>query len=750
MNAIQANGFMHVTTPPPPQMKISVLPAVIMALATAASLPAQTKSPRTSSGPEIQESDIVALDVFSVSAEESSGYGVSTSTSATKLAMPIKDIPQSINIVTADFLKDTFAVNLSDAVKYVPNVSKRAMHVVNALLVRGFIVQNHFQDGFRVLPSDADLSNIDRIEIIKGPASATTGRGEAGGAVNYVTKHALSNRKLEVSTTFGSFNFYRAVADATGPLNEQKNLRYRFIAAYQDNDTYKPFEHIRKLSFFPRFEWDLSENTQVTVSSTISSIKTPGQSAGLFITSRTSGNPAGLVDQFTKREAFLGEKWEGREINLNWSMATITHRFNDVFTARQGLQFGSSSTLSYWAVPNPRVSLQAGTGNLLINRDYREFKNTDTQYYAVGDLVAQYSFLGGNHSTLIGYEYGQLRGNSLTMLSPLAPINYTNPVYGARPTAISLSNVFERTTRTLGFPVQQQSSFFNGMIKVMAGVRFDNAEAVTDYSYSPGGLTVVKNPWDKYTASDRYGITFSPREWISFYAVQSSDAAPTETINKYNVTFDAGDPRNGQTITGARTGELKEYGLKAELLGGRLSATVSVFDMKRSGQALNITRIDPQSGRVYSELFFSEGEISKGVEVQLFGSLTKQIEFIASYADTQTSNQISTGKVYISSVPAYEFSAFVKYSFNKHGKDGFSARIGYIKFGEMWGATENLFKVPEQSKMDVGVSYKYGRFNFDLQVNNVLDDRFIEAAPLVNVLAETFPRQVFGSVTYAF
>lgn len=146
-------------------------------------------------------------------------------------------------------------------------------------------------------------------------------------------------------------------------------------------------------------------------------------------------------------------------------------------------------------------------------------------------------------------------------------------------------------------------------------------------------------------------------------------------------------------------------------------------------------------------MFFSEGEQAKGFEVQVFGSITKQMEVVASYADTKTSNIIATGKVFMSSVPRTEYRAAVKYSFHAPGQDGFSVRAGYVKFGEMWGAVDDIMRIPPQSRADVGIGYAWKRYTFDLQVNNVFDDCFIEAMAFSTGVNYAPPRQIFAGLS---
>jgi iron complex outermembrane recepter protein len=720
--------------------------SVLAALAFAPLLQAQALP--NAPGPDSAREEPILLNVFRVTAKDDAGYGVSTSTSATRLATPLKDIPQAINIVTSAFLKDTGSVTLSDATRYIPGVSKRGVGAIpNQMFVRGFVVENLFRDGFR-MPSRytrTDLANVARIEVIKGPASAVSGRGEVGGAINFITKRPLRISQHEVTASYGSYNFYRVETDSTGPLNATGSVRYRMIAAYQDNDAEQPDNHSRILAFYPTLEWDITPKTQVSFEMSLLKNKGPQTNGtGLFISSRTAGHPAGVKDEITRREFSISEPWEHLSDAPFTGLMTLTHKFNNVFSLRQGVQFGSTTVARYFASPSQRVTLAPGTGDILISRGLRDQRDHFDNHFLQGDLVAQYEFLGGHHTTLVGYEYGSIKLDAITLTGNVTSINYTNPVYGALPTSVTLQSSLLQTTENIGFPIQHQANFFKGVVKLMGGIRYDK---ISDNIRFTGGVGANTNNPGEYIGSPRYGLTISPVKWLSIYGVHSEDKQQSTTTAKYSL-LKPGDPRINETLTGARNGVLNEAGIKAELLDGKLSFTASYFHLRRLNQRLNISRV-ANDGTQYSENILS-AESVRGYEMQVFGSITQRLDLVASYASSDTYNLLATGPAFITSIPEYEFSAFFNYRFHEAERDGFSIRAGYKKIGPMWGAVDNFFKLPEQDKADAGITYKRGRYQYSLQVNNLFDDTFIESAPVVTVVSYTPARQITGSLRVSF
>lgn len=726
-----------------PSKHLALCGLLILAVAHAQTAP----TPPSSSASSNPAGEPLKLDVFRVQAVEDTGYKVSTATSATKFATPLKDIPQSIKIITADFLQDTNSFGVSDSMRYVSNVSKRTTtHQPNTLIIRGFVVSNLFQDGFLVAESNRDLANVARIEVIKGPASATIGRGEVGGAVNYVTKQPLGKAQATLNAVYGSFDFKRVVGDVTGPLNESGSMRYRAIGVWQDNDGWREHEHYRKQILYPSFSWDITDRTQLNVTAVALKTESPGTGAGIWITRKTPGNPAGLPEGPTDRDLDIGEKWDYRYDQEFSTLVSLIHSFNDVLSYRQGFQAGNRLTYYKRAQGSVRVSIDPVSRDLIMARNMVSYDEDRDDYRTQGDLVAKYDLLGGQHYTLVGFEWARSKRNSLNTIGSLTPINLTNPVYGALPTNVTVSSQVTNTAENFGFPLQHQSAFLDGRLKLAAGVRYDKARARTQFHHIVRADNV--RPYGSYTASPRYGITFEPVKWATVYAVRSVDKQPTAISLRYNL-LPASDPRSLETFSGARNGTLDEVGVKSELLGGRVSLTAAAFRMTRVNQVFNIIRTNPD-GSIYNEFFLSSGELVKGVEIEAFGQITSRCDFVLSFARSKATTAAPTGTLFLTSIPDNSISGFLTYRFHDAGQSGFSVFAGYSRIGRMWGTADNLFSLPAQDKADFGIGYRTRKIDYKIQATNVFDDHFIEAAPASTVIAWTAPRMIYASVTYRF
>jgi iron complex outermembrane receptor protein len=164
----------------------------------------------------------------------SESYVVTAAATATKTDTPILDIPQSIQVVPQPVIEDQQPLTLSGILRNVSGFSQTRtdFEVFRSFKLRGFDVLDTTTDGLRNTDSlniQADgLANIERVEVVKGPASALYGRGSIGGGINIVTKKPLPDSHRDISLNVGSFNHIQTTADLTGPLNKSKSIRYRF------------------------------------------------------------------------------------------------------------------------------------------------------------------------------------------------------------------------------------------------------------------------------------------------------------------------------------------------------------------------------------------------------------------------------------------------------------------------------------------------------------------------------------------
>jgi iron complex outermembrane receptor protein len=198
-----------------------------------------------------EEPTALELDAISVISDYESptgpvkGYRATRSSSATKTDTAIRDIPQAISVVPASVLKDLGSTSVERALDFAGGVSKQNNFgglTLYEYSVRGFTTSEFYKDGFsanRGYPSTPDAANIERIEVLKGPAASLYGRGDPGGTVNIVTKKPQPEAFTTLQTSAGSWDRYRTALDVNTPLDDQGDVLSRINLAVEDNNSFR-------------------------------------------------------------------------------------------------------------------------------------------------------------------------------------------------------------------------------------------------------------------------------------------------------------------------------------------------------------------------------------------------------------------------------------------------------------------------------------------------------------------------------
>jgi iron complex outermembrane receptor protein len=205
-----------------------------------------------------------------VTGKQDEGYNPSSATTATRTDTPLRDIPASIQVIPQQVIEDQGVNRLSDAVRNnAPGVTTSSSYAGTGqgeFIIRGFQQNYNFRNGFRFgkFGYIADLSEVERIEVLRGPASILFGQLQPGGVVNLVTEQPLSDPTYTLQFTGGQFSFYRPELDFSGPLTDDGSLRYRLNAVYQNAGSFRDEVNSERVFVAPVLQWNISENTTLT------------------------------------------------------------------------------------------------------------------------------------------------------------------------------------------------------------------------------------------------------------------------------------------------------------------------------------------------------------------------------------------------------------------------------------------------------------------------------------------------------
>lgn len=653
--------------------------------------------------PEVEEEiEIVVTD----EQEPEAGYQVPNATSATRTDTPIRDIPQSIQVIPQQVLEDRQVQRVEDALENVSGVQQTlsSLNIATGFLIRGFDTTNIYRDGLRDptnFISGSELANVDRIEVLKGPAAVLYGQGELGGLVNLVTKQPLTEPFYSVQGTVGNFNLYGGAIDLTGPLNESRTLLYRFNASAQRSDTFIDFSEIERYQIASVLTWRIGENTTLTFEGDYQDRRYP-EVPGLPAVGTVLSSPFGELP----RERFLGEPdFNFRDIESLRIGYRFEHRFSENWLVRNSFKAAFQSLESEFAFP---LGLQ--DDNRTFEQLYATTNEPDDRDVYAFDTHVVGTFQTGSiqHQVVFGVNFDRYTVSRNIFLAELAPIDIFNPVYGRTPGDIVRRIITNQRSESLGFYIQDQISLLENL-KLVLGGRFDMVNQEQENLVSS-----TTSEQEDEAFSPRVGIVYQPIQPVSLYASFSRSFNPA-TPGTILASGAAAEPERGTQY---------EVGIKTEFLQGRLSSTLAFYELTRSN-VLTPSPTDPFASVQTGE------QRSRGVELDVAGEILPGWRVIASYAYTDAEitqdNEYGIGNRLIN-VPKNSASLWTTYEVQNGGLKGLGFGVGLRYVGEREGDLENSFTLPSYLRTDAAIFYKRNNFRAALNVNNLFDTEYFEAA----------------------
>lgn len=634
-----------------------------------------------------------------VTGEQDEDYNPSDSSTATGTDTPLRDIPLSIQVIPQEVIEDRNVVELGDALETAASVVSsggRGTSVFGpGFIIRGFDVRGGvFRDGIR-FSSLAPLStnDIERVEVLRGPASILFGQGEPGGIINLVPKRPLSEPFYELSVGVGSFNTYRGDLDLTGPISEDGAVRYRLNLSYETFDSFRNFVNGERFIASPILTWDIGPDT---------SIDFYGQYA---YNRETIDEGIPIIDNEiadVPRDRFLGEQFgEFKQDQFNVGY-TLTHQANDDILLRHSLQYLQFEPERYAPLFD---SIDAETGEL--NRLAYYAGGSYRQFFTNAEIVASFNTGSIGHRVLFGVEYRHNEEEPEFQFSKLYdPIDIFNPNYARDPFRIRPEFFRDDTIDTFSIYLQDQIDLRPNLI-LLAGVRYDSVEQfrttrnlgesrqefeLTDSAFSP-----------------RFGIVYQPIEPISLYASYTTSFSPS---------FGASQNPNGSTFE-PETGQQFEVGVKADI-SDRLSMTFAAFDIQRQ----NVQTPDPNN----PAFSVQTGEVtSRGLELTLGGEILPGWNITAAYtlldAFVSEDNTNVEGNS-LANVPDNQASLWTTYEIQEGDLEGLGFGLGLFYLSDRFGNLGNTFIVPDYFRADAALFYQRDTWRAQLNLENLFNTEY--------------------------
>jgi iron complex outermembrane receptor protein len=490
---------------------------------------------------------------------EQDSYRVTEESTATKLDVPVRDVPASVQVIPKEVIQDRQVVRLNELADNVSGV--RPQGTLGGLASQGYFIRGFatgfesLRDGFKDFgfTSPRDVANVERVEFLKGPASVLYGSAvNPGGVVNTVTKKPLSDPFYQIGGTIGNYDFYRGTMDLTGPLTENGAALYRLNVAYENADSFRDFVENESLFINPVVSVKVGETTNLTFAYEY-------QKYNYVFDRGFPSNDRVIFELPLSR--FLGEpNLQDSEYKSNNFAYSLESKFgdNNNWKFRQNFNMLKVSGGSQGVQPD-RVNADGQT----VRRRFRISRSEQTNITFQNEITGKFNTGTIGHNVLVGLEFASYQFDSNFFRGDIAPLDIFNPVYGAQPENIRRTYVGEYGAENIAIYLQDLIELTPNL-KFLAGGRFDWVDAYDTYEDDPD----LNNRNSDAEFSPRLGIVYQPTDATSIYA---------SWTNAFNPQYFGRDSNNEQFKP--ETSEQFEVGIKQDFLNNRLSATLAFFDI---------------------------------------------------------------------------------------------------------------------------------------------------------------------------
>ena len=698
-----------------------------------------------------------ALPTVDVMGRREQSYKNSVSFVGTKTATALKDVPQSIGYVTKELVLDQGAITVNDVVKNISGVSQYTAY--NDFSIRGFrslgnLNSGNLLNGMRGLTPlwrQSSLANIERVEVIKGPASALFGNAAPGGVINRVTKKPLDVARRSVTLTAGSFNTSNVYADFTGPLNEKKSLLYRLNLGYENTDGFRDLQGLTTFIVAPSFTYILSDRTQLNADLTYNN-NMGNPDRGLSLPGKGDIFSVPYYSSLGAASDYLSEN------TLNLSFA-LSHQL------AKGLLFNSTYLYSNYVDRGEEHTTQhryqkLGDGTddptrveMRFDRRYRHITANNFNNYLTWDVATG----ALKHKLLLGYDYFNTSiAPGLTSLSASGYLLKNGTVADGfdvakkdlylldakgnpRPNVPSFD-----LNSTVGNRLQDVTKY---IFKTGAGNPNGQGNAIRTYSNGVylqeqlhwGRLQTLLSArveWFTDVTRDTKGIekkttqtAFIPRVGLVYELTPSTNvyASWIRGFEPQSVTSQS-DPEVGGPFDPMKS-ELWEVGAKGEYLNKRLSVTTSLFRIRKNNS------LYPAGVEGKPRLMVAIGEeVSRGVEFDVSGRILPYWSIMASYTYnraeiTKAAPGTTDLNVQRPSTPRHAANLWTKFIIPSGalrnlgvglGINGVTSREGQVGRRK----PDQLVTYPGYTLLNLALYYKVRDIQLQLNWNNVLDKRY--------------------------
>ncbi|MDR5873393.1 TonB-dependent siderophore receptor [Halomonas sp. CUBES01] len=645
----------------------------------------------------------VVGEAISEPSTENTGSYTSNRVTIGKQEQSLKEIPQSVSVITRERMNDQNMTTLGDVMSQTTGITKSGFGPSASIFrSRGFDIDTLLLDGSPidtaagVTDTIFDTAVLDRVEVLRGPSGLLQGSGEPSGTVNLVRKRAKQDFGFQSSLSYGSWDTYRGEVDITGALDESGRLRGRFVGVYDDKGSFIDHIYDEHTLGYGTLEYDLTPNT--TLSAGIMSQS--GESRPNFGLPQLSNGELLSID----RSTYHGSLWDIKDENLDRYFVELEHQLDnggnlrlianyieretDTQQSSAGVSFPDTNTdaidIAQWRIITPREDS-----------------------FVDATVSTPFTFLGETHNIMAGASY--------KVTEEQVNWSYGNPQNIQR----SLVNPDPNTPKPT-FDINQTTNSKTEETGVYSQL---NLSVLENTTLVAGGRVSWWEVKDRLNSSNNFDIDGE----LTPYAGLIYDI--NKDISAYASYTDIFKPQSSQNIDGEfldpRTGEQFELGLKGNSPNGLLNwhaAAFRIIDQNRS-----VTDIENPGFSV------SDGEVeSKGLELEITGQPLPRLDISAGYAYTLTEylkDPVQQGRDFSTETPEHNLKLWSRYQFSDDPDTGWRIGAGVNYISSIYvEAGDQSWDQSGYTLLSGLIGYRFNRhLDFSLKGNNLTDKKYFDS-----------------------
>jgi iron complex outermembrane receptor protein len=673
------------------------------------------------------------LPTISVQAqkESSSPYVATKANSILKSDAPLFKTAQSVSVVTREQLDQKQAKTLADAIEGVAGVGagKLGRRGWDDFVIRGQTSSDSvYIDGLRVGQNTyvaTELSGMDQVQVLKGPASINFGLVAPGGMVNLVTKRPEAENFARASMTYGSYNLKEGTFDLNYSPNNSEKGAFRLNGRISDQDDPTDYVYFKNYYISPSYNFDLGDNTDLSVIASYQHREYIRQQ-GLPVIGTLKDNPNGAID----RSLYIGDPNFGKyEADVYRTGYTFKHAFDNGWNFNQNFAVQKTEMDGKAVFAQTKKFWTDSTYTTINRANNSRHQIIDNLSFAIDNrLNKQFDLYGMQHDVNIGVDAFQEKSDYTNDKYNIGNLNIYDPVYGQ--TVELTENVRDiNRLKYVGLYLRDRIQLNDQLLLSLSG-RQDWAQTQTTSLVNSNTSKQSDNAFTG-SASVMYTLNAIVAPYVSYATSFTPNSGTDINSNPFK-------PEKGKQI---------EFGMKLQSSDQRVQGAIAWYDLKRQNIVVNDS-VNPNEKVQRGE------QLTRGIETELGAEILEGLKLTATYtytADAEISkdaNSSNVGKA-LDNIPEHAYSLSARYKFDPASKIGWYVGGGFR--GETYKTMDKLdVHIPGYTVFDTETGYDAGHWGAQLAIRNLFDKDYYAGALNENMVTLGNPRQINFTVKFNY